>query len=180
MQRQPDPQGALSAAHAVLDQLAELDLTGLGEDALLGFWRELERLRRRIPSVEHGLVLEAEGRGLPEAHQLRGVAQLASNTACSPAATTTSSPNNKAGAQPASTAAPPGSPHDGLNRNRSTTTCTTPTHHPDPPTRPDQSKSRRRDDLPRVDQRPSAQAEAANAQQPQADQRRYEREQPWP
>src|SRR5919197_1114944 len=76
MQLEADPLVALSAAHAALDELHGLDLTGLSEEQLLGFWRELERLRRRIPSVEHRLVLEAEGRGLPESHQLRGVAQL--------------------------------------------------------------------------------------------------------
>src|SRR5919198_2005645 len=74
--QQSDPMVALAAAHAALDELAGLDLTGLGEDALLGLWRELERLRRRIPSIEHGLVLEAEARGLPQEHQLRNTAQL--------------------------------------------------------------------------------------------------------
>src|ERR687887_922710 len=76
MQLEADPLVALTAAHAALDELHGLDLTGVDEEALLGFWRELERLRRRLPSVEHQLVLEAEGRGLPESHQLRGVAQL--------------------------------------------------------------------------------------------------------
>src|ERR671930_39138 len=76
MQLEADPLVALSAAHAALDELAGLDLTGLDVEALLGFWRDLERLRRRLPSVEHQLVLEAEGRGLAEAQQLRGVAQL--------------------------------------------------------------------------------------------------------
>ncbi len=71
-----DPTVVLASAQAALDLLHGLDLTGLGDDALLGYWRELERLRRRIPAVEHGLVLEAQGRGLPEALQLRSVAQL--------------------------------------------------------------------------------------------------------
>ncbi|HZC72945.1 MAG TPA: DUF222 domain-containing protein [Jatrophihabitans sp.] len=71
-----DPMVALSAVHAGLDELAAVELTGLGVAELLGMWRELERLRRRIPSVEHGLVLEAEAQGLPEQVQVRGVAQL--------------------------------------------------------------------------------------------------------
>src|SRR5438876_4134349 len=71
-----DPRVALSAAHAALDELSGLDLTGLAEDELLGCWRELERLRRRIPAVEHGLVFEAEARGLPAAVQARSTTQF--------------------------------------------------------------------------------------------------------
>ena len=67
--QQSDPSVVLSRAHALVDELAGLDLTGLSEDELLGLWREFERLRRRLPSVEHTLVLEAEGRGLPETYQ---------------------------------------------------------------------------------------------------------------
>ncbi len=63
---QVDPTVALARAHAVVDDLLRLDLTGLGDEAMLDFWRELERLRRRIPAVEHGLVLEAQTRGLPD------------------------------------------------------------------------------------------------------------------
>ncbi len=73
---QSDPTVVLARAQAVLDELGGVDLTGLGDDGRLGCWRELERLRRRIPSLEHGLVLEAQGRGLPETLQLRSVAQL--------------------------------------------------------------------------------------------------------
>jgi hypothetical protein len=64
--RHVDPTVALSRAHAAIDELLGLDLTGLGDEAMLEFWRQLERLRRRIPAVEHGLVLEAEARGLPD------------------------------------------------------------------------------------------------------------------
>jgi hypothetical protein len=71
-----DPMLALSRAHAALDELQDLELTGLSEEALLGYWRELERLRRRLPSVEHGLVLEAETRGLAFACQARSTAAM--------------------------------------------------------------------------------------------------------
>ncbi|HZC53582.1 MAG TPA: DUF222 domain-containing protein [Mycobacterium sp.] len=70
------PQVALSAAHLAVDELQGLDLTGLSDEAVLALWQELERLRRRLPAVEHQLVLEAEGRDLPGEHQLRGVPQL--------------------------------------------------------------------------------------------------------
>jgi len=74
--QQTDPLVALSRAHALLDQLQALDPTGLDEHALLDYWRELERLRRRIPSLEHPLVLEVEGRDLPGVHQVRTAGQF--------------------------------------------------------------------------------------------------------
>ena len=43
---------------------------------MLGYWREVERLRRRLPTLDHALVLDAERRGLPQAHQVRGTGQL--------------------------------------------------------------------------------------------------------
>jgi hypothetical protein len=71
-----DPIVVLSRAHSALDELRSLDLTALSDDAKLDYWRELERLRRRIPAVEHDLILDAESSGLPETLQLRSVAQL--------------------------------------------------------------------------------------------------------
>lgn len=71
-----DPVLVLDRVHAALDELADLDLTGSSDDGLLDYWRELERVRRRLPSVEHGLVLEAQGRSLPETLQVRSVARL--------------------------------------------------------------------------------------------------------
>lgn len=65
---------ALSHAHAALDALHAYEPMGLSDDSLLAYWREFERLRRRLPSVEHGLVLEAEARGLPETYQARSTA----------------------------------------------------------------------------------------------------------
>ncbi|MFN2561686.1 MAG: DUF222 domain-containing protein, partial [Jatrophihabitans sp.] len=49
-------------------------MTGLDDDAMLAYWRELERLRRRVPAAEHALVLEAEARGLPDRLEVRSVA----------------------------------------------------------------------------------------------------------
>ncbi len=71
-----DPAVALSRAYAAVDELQALDLTGLNEEQLLGYWRELERLRRRLPTLDHALILEAEGRGLPDTHHVRGMSQL--------------------------------------------------------------------------------------------------------
>jgi hypothetical protein len=71
-----DPTVALSAAHAALDALLGLDVTGLDDEAMLAYWRELERLRPRVPAAEHVLVLEAEARGLPETLEVRSVTAL--------------------------------------------------------------------------------------------------------
>ena len=49
-----DPMVALSRAHAALDELQALDPTSVSEQALLDYWRELERLRRRVPAVRSG------------------------------------------------------------------------------------------------------------------------------
>jgi len=73
---QADPMVALAAAHAAIDDLQHVDLTGLSEDALLAYWRETERLRRRVPSLDHALILEAEARGLPESHHVRNLGQF--------------------------------------------------------------------------------------------------------
>lgn len=69
-----DPLVALARAHTVLDELQALDLTGVDDESLLAYWRELERLRRRLPTLDHQLVLEAEQRGVAEAHQARSTA----------------------------------------------------------------------------------------------------------
>ncbi len=71
-----DPTVLLTRAHAVVDELQGLELTGLNEEQLLGYWRELERLRRRLPTLDHALILEGEGRGLPDTHHVRGMGQL--------------------------------------------------------------------------------------------------------
>lgn len=74
--RRVDPTAVLSAAHTVLDGLLTLDLTGLDDEAMLDYWRALERLRRRIPAVEHALILEAQSRGLPDTLEVRSVTAL--------------------------------------------------------------------------------------------------------
>lgn len=61
----------LARAHAALDELSELDLTGCSDDQLLELMREHERLRRRMPAFEHASISEAEGRGLPERFHVR-------------------------------------------------------------------------------------------------------------
>ena len=74
--RRVDPTAALSRASSAVDELFAVDLSGLSDEAVLEFWRQLERLRRRIPAVEHGLVLEAEARGLPDSLEVRSVTAL--------------------------------------------------------------------------------------------------------
>jgi hypothetical protein len=71
-----DPSMLLARAHAAVDELQRLDLTGLSADDLLAYWREVERLRRRLPSLDHALVLDAQARGLPETHQVRTMGQF--------------------------------------------------------------------------------------------------------
>jgi hypothetical protein len=62
---QIDPMVELSRAHAVLDALAALDLTGLSDADLLEYGREKERLRRRLACSDHAFILEVEARALP-------------------------------------------------------------------------------------------------------------------
>jgi hypothetical protein len=71
-----DPRVALARLHAELDALSDADLSGLSEDEFLDFVRELERVRRRLPSVDHAVVAQAEGRDLLDKYKVRGVAQL--------------------------------------------------------------------------------------------------------
>jgi hypothetical protein len=66
----------LTRVQAAIEELQALDLTRLSEEDLLEYWRELERARRRLPTLDHALVLEAEARGLPESHQVRSSGQL--------------------------------------------------------------------------------------------------------
>jgi hypothetical protein len=60
-----DPGVALRALHEAIDALQAVDWTGPGDGELVESLRELERVRRRLPSVEHQLILEATTRDLP-------------------------------------------------------------------------------------------------------------------
>jgi hypothetical protein len=71
-----DPSAVLSRMNAAFEELLALDLTGLGEEEMLEFWRGYERFRRRLPTVDHAMILEAEARGLPEAHHVRSTGQF--------------------------------------------------------------------------------------------------------
>jgi hypothetical protein len=42
----------LARAHAVLDELHAADLTPLSDEELLSYWRQVERLRRRVPTLD--------------------------------------------------------------------------------------------------------------------------------
>jgi hypothetical protein len=68
-----DPLRVVARAHADLDELQGLDLTACSDEALEACWREVERLRRRLPSLDSRLVLEAEGRGLPFERHVRSM-----------------------------------------------------------------------------------------------------------
>jgi Domain of unknown function (DUF222) len=61
---QIDPMVALARVQDAFDQLLGLDLTGLGEEQLLDYGRELERVRRRLPPLEHRFIGEVEARGI--------------------------------------------------------------------------------------------------------------------
>ncbi|HET8582272.1 MAG TPA: DUF222 domain-containing protein, partial [Jatrophihabitans sp.] len=67
---------ALRAAHEVVDELMTAPLELATEDELLDSWRELERLARRLPAVEHRLVNEAQTRSLPATFACRGMTQF--------------------------------------------------------------------------------------------------------
>jgi hypothetical protein len=71
-----DPRVALAAVHAELDALQAADLSGLGEEEFLDYARELERARRRLPSLDHAVVTGIQDRGLLDTHQVRSGAQL--------------------------------------------------------------------------------------------------------
>jgi hypothetical protein len=60
-----DPAVALRALHEAIDALQAVDWTGPANGELVETLRELERARRRLPSVEHQLILEAQARDLP-------------------------------------------------------------------------------------------------------------------
>jgi NAD-specific glutamate dehydrogenase len=67
---------ALRAAHAAVDELLTAPLEPATEDELLDSWRELERLARRLPAVEHRFVNEARTRSLPATFACRGMTQF--------------------------------------------------------------------------------------------------------
>jgi hypothetical protein len=52
------------------------DLTGLSDDQVLEYGRQLERTRRLLPSLDHRFISEAERRGLPAASCVKTVAFL--------------------------------------------------------------------------------------------------------
>ncbi|HEX4728749.1 MAG TPA: DUF222 domain-containing protein, partial [Jatrophihabitans sp.] len=56
---------------AAVDELAGVELTRLGEDELLETMRELERVRRRLETLESRLVAEVEQRNLPGKYVMR-------------------------------------------------------------------------------------------------------------
>ncbi|HKC28786.1 MAG TPA: DUF222 domain-containing protein [Jatrophihabitans sp.] len=66
----------LARAHAVLDELHAADLTPLPQEELLSYWRGVERLRRRLPTLDHALIAEAKARSLPAAVGVRSLPQL--------------------------------------------------------------------------------------------------------
>src|SRR5579875_493070 len=62
-----DLASALRAAHAAVDAMQAGSVDPCTDSELLETWRELERLSRRLPTVEARLLHEAEARGLPAA-----------------------------------------------------------------------------------------------------------------
>ena len=67
---------AIAAAHEAVDELLTAPLDLSTDDELLDFWRDLERLARRLPAVEHRLVNEAKARALPGQYGCRTTVQF--------------------------------------------------------------------------------------------------------
>jgi hypothetical protein len=67
---------ALAALDDVLDRFAALDLTGCSDDDLLGLMRGVEERTRRLATVDHALVGEAEARGVAGERGCRSTAAL--------------------------------------------------------------------------------------------------------
>jgi hypothetical protein len=71
-----DPRVELSRARAALESLQAADLSGLSDDGLLDYTRELERLRRQLAPLDHAVVLEIEARDLPGRNFIRSTGQF--------------------------------------------------------------------------------------------------------
>jgi len=71
-----DPMPALRSIEQGLDALRAVDWTAVGDEQLPGVLRALEMLRRRLPSVEHEVIVEAQARNLPDAHSVRTMSSL--------------------------------------------------------------------------------------------------------
>ena len=68
--------GVLAAAHSVVDEVQQVDLSRDTDDGVLDGLRELERLARRIDSAGYGLINDAQRRGLPDAHGCRSMGRF--------------------------------------------------------------------------------------------------------
>ncbi len=67
-----DVTALLADAHAIVDALQALDLTPCSDDEAVAAVREFERLRRRVETVDHVLILDVEQRGIPARALARG------------------------------------------------------------------------------------------------------------
>ena len=68
--------GALSAASGAVDALQGVDWSVLSDDEVVQVVSRVEVLRRRLPSLDHALVVELEVRSVAATHLLRGTAHL--------------------------------------------------------------------------------------------------------
>jgi len=60
------PAASLADAVAAVDALAELNFGMLADDQLLATIRAVERLKRKVESLDHPLIAEVEARNLPD------------------------------------------------------------------------------------------------------------------
>src|SRR5438067_10580385 len=71
-----DMSALLARAHEAIDRLQSADLMPLSDEELRDTFREMERLRRRLPSIDHALIAEASARSFPARHMVRNMAQF--------------------------------------------------------------------------------------------------------
>jgi len=71
-----DPAVALRSLAEGLDALVAIDWSGASDEGLLEALRGLETVRRRLPAVEHEVILEARARDLPERRAVRTMSSL--------------------------------------------------------------------------------------------------------
>jgi len=77
---------ATAGLSAAVDEVADVELSRLGEDELLSMLREVERSRRRLEAYEARLIAELDERNLPGKYLMRSAAALLAGVLNLPAA----------------------------------------------------------------------------------------------
>src|ERR1700753_1288198 len=74
-----EPDTGFAAAQAAFARLGTLSLASRTEDEVFDVHRDLERVRRWLPSVEHQLIVEEQARGVAQSHGCRDEAAFLVN-----------------------------------------------------------------------------------------------------